>query len=856
MIPLRLTVKNFMCYRDNVPTLDLEGIHVACLCGENGHGKSALLDAMTWALWGEARASTQDELIHQGQQDMVVDMEFLARDHRYRVTRSHVRAARGRQGKTDLSLLAASNGGFTAISGNTVADTQKRIRDLLQMDYTTFINTAFLLQGRADLFTTSRSSERKERLADVLGLSDYDALEERAKLRSRECHQRVVTLDALLAARRDELARRPQYAEEMDLVKDELGRLTPSLEEARQTRDASRSRRDELLSRRTQADELDRRLAGERQEATRLKKLAQEHTGRVQQFETLLVREVEIIGRFQAYESARADAERLTTALTRLNKLAEEKAPLERAIADQGGRLKAEVDRLRHTADRDLAPKAARFPQLERELQAASQELAGLGEEEKAIEAMRASAGDLASKAAALEQTSDGLLREMAEARSKGELLQQPGAACPVCQQPLGPGGQEHLRNEYRARYEAAKQGRDQAEAQLKVTRREQQESAARAEQLFKALNQKSALLHRRVEGLERELRESRQALDALEPARRGLAHAEARLRSDDFAHEERLKLADLDKKAVELGYDREAHRKVQDEARSLEQYADLHRRLQDAKARLPFEQDALRDTSAALERRRQEARLLDEARQALQRDLLGFADAERALSAAQRSVAEMEAGYGKALQRQGALEAALTRCDALEAEVRQQEAERRLAVDDKAVYDELAGAFGKNGIQALIIETAMPQLEADSNELLSRLTDGRMHLKLELQQGAVRRGAAAEELEIKIADEVGTRSYETFSGGEAFRINFALRIALSKLLARRSGAPLPILFIDEGFGSQDAAGQERLKEAIQSIQDDFKKILVITHVEEMKEAFPVRIEVTKTTLGSTFTVV
>ncbi|MBM3943908.1 MAG: SMC family ATPase, partial [SAR202 cluster bacterium] len=99
------------------------------------------------------------------------------------------------------------------------------------------------------------------------------------------------------------------------------------------------------------------------------------------------------------------------------------------------------------------------------------------------------------------------------------------------------------------------------------------------------------------------------------------------------------------------------------------------------------------------------------------------------------------------------------------------------------------------------------------------------------------------------------TRSYETFSGGEAFRINFALRIALSKLLARRSGAPLPILFVDEGFGSQDAAGQERLKESIQSIQNDFKKILVITHVEEMKDAFPVRIEVRKGPSGSTFTV-
>jgi exonuclease SbcC len=90
------------------------------------------------------------------------------------------------------------------------------------------------------------------------------------------------------------------------------------------------------------------------------------------------------------------------------------------------------------------------------------------------------------------------------------------------------------------------------------------------------------------------------------------------------------------------------------------------------------------------------------------------------------------------------------------------------------------------------------------------------------------------------------------FSGGEAFRIDFAVRIALSKLLARRAGAPLPTLIIDEGFGTQDSSGIEKLKEAINSIQDDFDKILVITHMEELRDAFPTRINVVKTAQGST----
>jgi exonuclease SbcC len=174
-------------------------------------------------------------------------------------------------------------------------------------------------------------------------------------------------------------------------------------------------------------------------------------------------------------------------------------------------------------------------------------------------------------------------------------------------------------------------------------------------------------------------------------------------------------------------------------------------------------------------------------------------------------------------------------------------------ASEQKGVYDQLSAAFGKGGIQALLIEQALPELETQANEILGRLTDHRMNLKLETQRERRSGGDPRETLDIKISDELGTRSYETYSGGEAFRINFAIRIALSKLLAHRSGAPLPTLFIDEGFGTQDAFGLEKLVEAINAIQDDFQRIVVITHIEELKEAFPVRIEVTKTPQGSTF---
>ena len=153
-----------------------------------------------------------------------------------------------------------------------------------------------------------------------------------------------------------------------------------------------------------------------------------------------------------------------------------------------------------------------------------------------------------------------------------------------------------------------------------------------------------------------------------------------------------------------------------------------------------------------------------------------------------------------------------------------------------------------------MLIETMVPRLEEESNILLGRMTDNRMHVKLETQRE--RRsgsGEPIETLEINVSDELGSRSYEMYSGGEAFRVNLALRIALSRVLSQRTGAPLPTLFIDEGFGTQDASGRERILDVISAIEDDFDKIIVITHLDDLKDMFPVRIEVQKDANGSTF---
>ena len=212
-----------------------------------------------------------------------------------------------------------------------------------------------------------------------------------------------------------------------------------------------------------------------------------------------------------------------------------------------------------------------------------------------------------------------------------------------------------------------------------------------------------------------------------------------------------------------------------------------------------------------------------------------------------------------------GAVTQLISRVEQIEKIVVQKKEEKSSLQREKENFEELSLAFGKKGIQAMIIETAIPEIEDEANSLLDKLTNGRMKVRFDTQRETKTKIAGldgekthgiVETLDIVISDEMGERPYENYSGGEQFRVNVAIRLALSKLLTRRAGAKLQFLVIDEGFGTQDTEGRTKVVEVLDTIKNDFEKILVITHLEELKEEFPVRIEVNKAIVGSSFEVV
>ncbi|GAB4211923.1 MAG: SMC family ATPase [Synechococcales cyanobacterium] len=208
------------------------------------------------------------------------------------------------------------------------------------------------------------------------------------------------------------------------------------------------------------------------------------------------------------------------------------------------------------------------------------------------------------------------------------------------------------------------------------------------------------------------------------------------------------------------------------------------------------------------------------------------------------REIDQTLAALGANQQQQQALQDLLAQHQTLSQEL---ETLRRQQV----IYQELTYAFGPNGIPAFVIENVLPELETQANQILSRLTQHQLHVHFHTQRSGRRSGKLIDTLDIVIADARGTRPYETYSGGEAFRINFAIRLALSYVLMQRSGSRLQTLMIDEGFGTQDPTGRQHLIAAINAIAGDFARILVITHIPSLRDAFPQRLQITASDQGS-----
>ena len=858
MIPIRLSIKNFLCYRENVPSLDFTGIHLACLCGDNGHGKSALLDAITWSLWGKARGRTQDDLISYGADEARVELEFVCRDTNYRVIRSHAKgiAGRRRTGASDLQLQILNGADAQPISGNSIRETQILIEQLVGMDYDTFINSAFLIQGRADEFASKTPSERKAVLASILGLNMYDEYQERARKKLSEARSIIdqsVGVYQQLEKEQEDLG---DPSLELQGVEKHLIDTEKQINSTRQELEQIRHRVREIEEKqaaiseeRKQVDQLENEIGALSSSSISIRQRIRSYSELILQTDTIrtgLLQFTESKSKFESLEAIRG----LHIALT------DRKTQLQQDTAGKRNILESQIQEAKRKISSELIPIAESEPRLLEQRDQLYLDNQKLNDRQHQFEDTRKQQQLLANRITQTDTTSELYKREGEELARKLALLNNLGGMstdCPLCGTTLALDSCQGLANTYQIEIEDKRRLYRENQALLKSLQTDKSQLDDVLTKDEQDISGHRTNLEVSLVNIDRQIQESQGAQKELSAMQSQLEGYLDLLGSGRFAEDETRDSLSLETEITDLGYHEEVRQQAYSEMRQLQVFEQRGSALDQALAQLPVEQSELSQTTNIITQRTDDLairkkKIIDD-----QKTIEGFSTSQVNMKTLESNLETLERGQMSAISRRGFLEGQLRRLEELAKELEKVDTRRLQLEEDQSIYQELATAFGRQGIQAMLIETVIPRLEEEANDLLGRMTDNQMHLKLETQrERRSGRGEPIETLEINVSDELGPRNYELYSGGESFRINLALRIALSKVLSQRMGATLPTLFIDEGFGTQDSVGRERIMDVISSIEDDFDKIIVITHLEDLKDMFPARIEVLKTTEGST----
>ncbi|MEP0804450.1 MAG: SMC family ATPase [Chloroflexota bacterium] len=870
MIPHHLRIAGFLSYREPVE-LDFSPITLACISGHNGAGKSSLLDAITWCLFGEARGKSS-EIINLSAEVKAAEvaLTFQHEGSLYRIQRTLPRNKStvlefqildNRQSTMDDTgqrSMVHGQGTWRPLTEKTTRDTQARIEQTLRLDYETFVNASFFLQGKADQFTQQNAAKRKEVLSSILGLEAWEEYKNRTAQRRRDIEREVDEIDGRIAEIEAELS-------EEQSRKARLADLETRLKELASARAAQESVLEKIKQNAALLEE-QRKLTStlfssierSRSALNGLEARLASRESDLRSYLDLLDRSAEIEAAYKEWQDVRRELEAWDKTASKFREHEKERAPLLEKIAVEKARLEEEKRSLQAEEEAVSGQQSA--------MEELKSEIARTGKSLQEAETRVAERADLESRRsearerlAALKAENETLKLEMNQLKERIEALQSAGGAtCPLCGQELSESHRkstlEQLEAEGKAKGDRYRANTDEVKSlAAEITNYESQiTSLAAAENDRLKFAAEVSQLTERLENLQK------RAKDWETVGKKRLKEVERLLEDGAYAREEQKQLAQLEARLAQLGYNAAAHDQARRRENELRTVEEERTRLQSAKEASRQIEGEIANLKAEIENRKSEIANLEAEYQTVKARLdeaeaqsPNVEAAERELFRIREEENKIRAELGGARQRVDILE--IQRARKKDFEKEREELRRQIAR-----HKTLERAFGKDGVPALLIEQALPQIEDKANEILDRLSDGQMSVRFVTQTGYKdkKREDLRETLDIQISDSAGARNYEMYSGGEAFRVNFAIRLALSEILAQRKGARLQTLVIDEGFGSQDAQGRQRLIEAINLVKNDFAKILVITHLDELKDFFPTRIEVEKTERGSAIRVI
>ncbi|MEX2314264.1 MAG: SMC family ATPase, partial [Thermomicrobiales bacterium] len=586
MTPLYLKLKGFLSYREETE-LDLAPIRIACLAGDNGAGKSALLDAMTWAIWGKSRASNDREVICIGETEMEVTYTFRLGEREYRIFRRRSFARGGSSGQHTLEFYqrTPNSDDWLPITGDNVRQTEQGIVGVLNMDYETFVNSAFILQGKADSFTQKPPSERKKILGDILNLQEYDELARLARDEEKivrgkldQSRARIDVLDERLSGRRALVtnleitsAHLTETGAKLDLAQELARSLALQLSAYERIREMLDSARARAGREQVTLERLDAQLAQTEGDRAAINELLA-HADEIERGAADLAR-------------WRETAAACSATLVKVQQHAHLQNEAEREIQTELNNLQRERERHLHgrrSAEGTLAGierEESRLAGLRREQAETETLLLQLPATRDSIEAFRQEHSTLLAE--------NGLLKtRMNEIKERLAQLQTGDAACPVCRTTLAPADRERIDREWQAdgkqlgdTYRANKARCAEIDAALPSLADKEQ----RLVEADRQHAQRAGVIAQIEAGLAQRDTCQRQLEQAISEAER----IDQLIASENFARDARARLTSAVSLLAQLAYDGAAHQEATANEQRFAPFEARKRELDTARTRL-----------------------------------------------------------------------------------------------------------------------------------------------------------------------------------------------------------------------------------------------------------------------------
>jgi exonuclease SbcC len=802
MRPRRLEIQGFSTFRERV-RLDFDGLDLVAFTGSTGAGKSTLIDAITFALYGSVARYDNKNLvapvIHQLVNEAKVRLDFEAGGRTYIATRV-VRRRAGRSGDAEtastiearLELVEGDDpDGPTTVLAGEVRGLNAAVEELLGLDFGQFTRTIVLPQGEFAAFLRDDPSNRDKLLQRLLDLGIYERMGQLARSEAKRAahHAEILT---------EQIHRNPALPD-------------PEFEALNATVDGLAAARVTVEERVGDLAKLDARLEPMRDEVRAIDSgIARLDAIELPDALPGLDRDLQ-----QAIER-RADCQQ---ALDLARQTRDEAFAAYDSMADKGELVRA------LSLVEQLAESRENLDRIRAEAEAAEQSLSVLTDEQAALDVAVAEA-EAAARTARLSADAAGWTTTL-----------EVGQPCPVCLREV----------------ETVPDHDTEAEVELTEAelRKLQLESKQLAKQLAKVHGTQASSateIERHTERIDllqlqlsanggptepAALTNQIELVDTAEKAHRAAVAATSELESrlaEASAEESRLRLT-LESTQQQLST-------LRDSVADLEPPALGHRSLVD-------DYDTIhrwaKDRSTALHDER--AELVAEGRR--------IATERAELEAELREVAASVNVDAEPSKLAGALADALAEAKAAvsTAEARRTEqAETVAKIDQLNTERQVDEAMGRHlrsgGFGSWLLAEALDNIVAKATVWLLQLSNDQYSLVAGDKNFAI--------IDHHNADE--RRDVRTLSGGETFLASLALALALADSIAELAPVDAPRLesmFLDEGFGTLDSGTLDVVAGAIEELASTGRMIGIVTHVGDLAERMPARFDVTKGPSGS-----